>query len=208
MQWTLLFTIIPIAAGSILLSLPLDRKRWIPASPMQILRVYGGIDYSKWDNMGADDQQVENLFLPTLDENMNLMKHHAADADAGADAKDDDESEESEEEQDPDWLCNLGEMESCAGFVEKAERAFQRALQINRSHVQTLVSYGKMLVERQDYEKAEGMFATALKLDPANLPAQKELQELCNPDAVLGDCGPDNGQDRRDRAMKPKLCRT
>mmetsp|Transcript_57653 Transcript_57653/g.120526 ORF Transcript_57653/g.120526 Transcript_57653/m.120526 type:complete len:200 (-) Transcript_57653:49-648(-) len=154
-------------------------------APSNTLRLNGGLDYSRWD--GLDDggeHEDENLKPPTFEDNMNLMQHHSG--------KDQEESEneegldEAEDEVDADWQCNLGDMECGAGFLDRAERAFQRALQINQTHVQSLVSYGNLLMEKQEYARAEGMFATALKLDPTNNQAAESLQVLQDDDIAEG----------------------
>jgi tetratricopeptide (TPR) repeat protein len=154
------------------------------AVPSNTLRLYGGLDYSRWDGLDAGaEQNEENLQPPTFQDNMNLMRHHS-----GKDRLDEEEEglDEAEDEDDADWQCNLGEMESGAGFLDRAERAFQRALQINRTHVQSLVSYGNLLIEKQEYARAEGMFATALKLDPTNIQAEESLQALGEDDVAEG----------------------
>ena len=154
------------------------------AAPSNTLRLNGGLDYSRWD--GLDDggeQNDENLQPPTFEDNMNLMQHHS-----GKEQMENENEglDEAEDEDDADWQCNLGDMECGAGFLDRAERAFQRALQINQTHVQSLVSYGNLLIEKKEYARAEGMFATALKLDPTNHQAVESLQALEDDDFAEG----------------------
>jgi tetratricopeptide (TPR) repeat protein len=141
------------------------------------LRLTGGLDYSRWDDLDAgEEQEDENRKPLTFEDNMNLIHHHS-----GKEKFENDEEEgldEAEEDDDADWQCNLGDMESGAGLLDRAERAFQRALQINQTHVQSLVSYGNLLIEKKEYARAEGMFATALRLDPTNIQAEESLKAL------------------------------
>ena len=176
----------PISASASTRSKPFGCKSLYAG---RISRLFGGFDYSKWDKFEAGEEaQEESPFAHSVKDHMDLLMNHAGDIEN--DMNEDEQLDEAEDEQDPDWLCNLGEMESSAGYVDRAERCFQRALQINKTHVQTLLCYGKLLIERQDYESAEGMFATALKVDPSNSDAQIELKELCSPD--------ENSDDPRD----------
>ena len=141
------------------------------------LRLTGGLDYSRWGDLDAGEQpRDENLQPPTFEDNMNLIRHHSGKGQVEIDEEEG--LDEAEEEEDADWQCSLGEMESGAGLLDRAERAFQRALQINRTHVQSLVSYGNLLFEKREYARAEGMFATALKLDPTNIQAVESLQAM------------------------------
>jgi tetratricopeptide (TPR) repeat protein len=152
---------------------------------LNTLRLNGGIDYSRWDGLDDEgEQKDEKLQPPTFEDNMNLMRHHSR-----KDQVENEEEEgldEAEDDADADWQCNLGDMECGAGFLDRAERAFQRALQINQTHVQSLVSYGNLLIEKQEYARAEGMFATALKLDPTNIEATESLQALEEEDVAEG----------------------
>ena len=150
-----------------------------PTGMYCILRLHGGVDYSQWEKIPSeDDPPEENAFSKSVVDHMDILQNHAGSMDECA--KDDDGLDEAEDDQDADWLCDLGEMERSTGYIDRAERTFQRALQINRTHVQTMVCYGKLLIEKQEHAQAEGFFATALRLDPDNADARSELQKLCS----------------------------
>jgi tetratricopeptide (TPR) repeat protein len=141
------------------------------------LRLSGGIDNRKWDDLEVD---------PDSDPTPNLLpssaQGHLDDIGRQINCKPetDFDSQEEEHDSDPDWQCNLGEMEQCAGRTDRAERAFLLALQKNRTHVQTLLSYGKLLGELGDFAGAEGMFSRVLDMNPDDEVAREALQDLCD----------------------------
>mmetsp|Transcript_5641 Transcript_5641/g.14292 ORF Transcript_5641/g.14292 Transcript_5641/m.14292 type:complete len:286 (-) Transcript_5641:745-1602(-) len=184
----------PERAGTSCTSLPLA-----PPSSLEndavcqdgVLRLAGGIDYSKFDAL-EDDESAEiersESREKTIEDIATQSDLQAVLAGASQSIKETTNGKDSfaqrvmqevEEDEDPEWLTVLAAMYYANGVENKTDALLIRALRLNPSYLPALLFRGRFLAcNRGELEEAKKLLTSAVEADPDNEEAKDALAQI------------------------------